>query len=117
MSKFHEELKEPKSDYGVSLRKLLKMFNKNFYKTIQDQETFLQYLTEISNAVCRKYGVRNSYVGIDEMETFTYGRNREDGIFLNESLINAFSKFAKEKNLYYVFNCINTVIHETRHYL
>ena len=117
MSKFHEELKEPKSDYGFSLRKLLKMFNKNFYKTVQDQETFFQYLTEISNAVCRKYGVRNSYVGIDEMETFTYGRNREDGIFLNESLINAFSKFAKEKNLYYVFNCINTVIHETRHYL
>lgn len=117
MSKFHEELKEPKSDYGVSLRKLLKMFNKNFYKTIQDQETFLQYLTEISNAVCRKYGVRNSYVGIDEMERLTFGENREYGIFLNESLINAFPKFAKEKNLYYAFQCIDTVIHETRHYL
>ena len=117
MSKFHEELKEPKSDYGVSLRKLLKMFNKNFYRTIQDQETFLQYLTEISNAVCRKYGVRNCYVGIDEMERLTFGENREDGIFLNESLINAFPKFAKEKNLYYAFQCIDTVIHETRHYL
>ena len=117
MSKFHEELKEPKCDYGLSLRKLLKMFNKNLYKTVQDQGTFFQYLTEISNAVCRKYGVRNCYVGIDEMERLTFGEERRDGIFLNESLINAFPKFARQNNLFYVFKCVETVIHETRHYL
>lgn len=121
MSKFHavSDLREdvkPKSDYGLSLRKLLKMFNRNFYKNIQDQETFFQYLTAISDAVCRKYGVETTTVFTGEMGMCVLGGGGI-GVRLNESLINAFPKFARQNNLFYVFKCIETVIHETRHYL
>ncbi len=103
-----------------SLDELLSYFGEDFYKRIDSKEDFIDYLQAISHRVLETEGVKS-------MPQYTFGRELDKAsylgqygygkISLNNKLIDGFDEFKKKDNLTYIFEMINAIIHESRHFL
>lgn len=104
-----------------SLDELLAYFNEDFYKKISTKIEFIHYLEEISRRIIDVNGYREypeyDFNGDMGNASGTLGKLRNNTITINEKLINAYDFFKEQGNLYYVFQMIDTIIHETRHFL
>ena len=101
------------------LEGLLRLFNNDFYSVIKNERMFFDYLKAISYKLCDLYQT-DSYppIKIDHIEDNVVGRTKaRREIILNDKYFYAFPIYSKLNNLFYAFEMISTLIHETRHYL
>ena len=104
---------------NYDLEGLLQLFNNDFYNVIKTKNMFFDYLKAISCRLCDIYQTE-SYPQIksDLLEGNVIGRAKSrQEIVLNEKYLDAFPIYQTNKNLFYAFTTISTLIHETRHYL
>lgn len=101
------------------LEGLLRLFNKDFYKVIKDERMFFDYLKAISYKICDNFQtVTYPTLKIESIERDVVGRTKSmREIVLNDKYFYAFPLFKKLNNLFFVYEMIITIIHETRHFL
>lgn len=114
-----------------SMDELLKLFNRDFYKNVTSVNELLRYLSALSFKVCEEAGERYpQYKIVDFKNNDVAGKHiykvansggklvfTNNAIVLNLQYLNKFEHFKKTDNLYYIYTLIDTVLHETRHYI
>ena len=103
-----------------SLDELLSYFGDEFYQFVPTKEDFIWYLTEISHRIIEENGIKQfpQYNFFYNMQKNTMlGSYSAGTIKMNNNLTNGFDYFKEKNNLHYVFKMIDSIIHETRHFL
>lgn len=105
--------------------KLLMQIDENFYSTFDTAEKFMSFLIKLCHAICEDYHLPPVKI------QFKHRGPRINGYFMPKSdfssiktitinqnyIYDGFKTYKNSNNLCFVFSILNTIYHETRHYM
>jgi len=99
---------------------LIKSIDKDFYIKFDTSKKFIKLLKHISLSVCSEYELPGIEIEMKKFPLDIRGNyiSEENVIYLNSvNFEKNFEIFKENNNLFYIFDLIDTILHETRHYV
>lgn len=103
-----------------SSTELLQSINKDFYKTMDTPDKFVDFLRELSVAVCKENGTEPPQITLEYLhpsKSGSYTFNKKVIQLNHNNIYRNFDMFKNTNNFYFVFLQVETILHETRHHL
>ena len=103
----------------MTSKELISSVGNDFYIKHDTPRKMASFLRAISGAICSEYKL--APIEVDFRKSFPnyYGNYiiKSQKIVLNSYLYNEFEEFKSSKNMYYIFEMLESIVHETRHHI